>query len=30
MIAQGLLGLDFLRRHRRSMDFPGGFISLRP
>ncbi len=26
----GLLGLDFLRRYRLSVDFPGGFVSLRP
>jgi hypothetical protein len=26
----GLLGLDFIRRYRLSIDFPAGFISLRP
>jgi predicted aspartyl protease len=27
--AHGLLGLDFMRRHRLSIDFPNGTISLR-
>jgi hypothetical protein len=26
----GLLGLDFVRRYRLSVDFQAGFISLRP
>lgn len=26
----GLIGLDFMRRYRLSVDFPAGFISLRP
>jgi hypothetical protein len=26
----GLLGLDFIRRHRLNLDFISGFISLRP